>query len=73
MHIIDHNSLFSELTPSRGFVIDLASAFTVLVASILGLPVLVLTNVGFLTRHLRNIGFISYFCLISTLFSINPM
>ena len=28
-----------ELTPSRGFVIDLASAFTVLAASILGLPV----------------------------------
>ena len=31
--------IFSALTPSRGFVIDLASAFTVLVASLLGLPV----------------------------------
>ena len=35
----ENNFPFLALTPSRGFVIDLASAFTVLVASLLGLPV----------------------------------
>ena len=35
----ENNFPISALTPSRGFVIDLASAFTVLVASLLGLPV----------------------------------
>ena len=34
-----NTGIFQALTPSRGFVIDLASAFTVLVASLLGLPV----------------------------------